>query len=558
MAFVSETVREPRPCLGRRLRWSALLAALLWPTLAPAGAAAKLPEGYLVWVKSPVERAGERKVYRMTLPGKDEIVALTSGEDISPKISPDGTWVAYAKAKLEGGSDYHAFNLWKIYIVSIHGASGGRQELEIDANGYWPSWGRAKGGQNVLYYNTPDGKHSRIMRVRLDADGAVVERREVIATAPAFAGIDEINECVMAPDASWFAARTRGVDSVTGVGAYVLEPPSFSRLARAGSVGCMPAMAPSGEFAVIAGAEHGIRWGHRPGLPARRDDQLLVAAPTGQKAYHPGLASDGRWLLAAFGAPQNHNDGPYDLQIFPLDPQTIQAGPGQALASGGFNGFPDLWVGKPSAPPPPRARILSFLAASFTLLPGESTTLHWQTQDAEAVLLDGVSVAATGELSVTPSQNTRYELAASEAQGPTSATESLTIRVIPSAQPVQIERLELSALTIEQGHSATLSWSVRNAKTIMLDGRAVAPEGSRSLAPLATTRYQLRATGHLDNATKEVELAVTKVDDGLLSDRGGFVCGLATGSGTKQPAFPPTLALLLLAAAFATRAWRRR
>ena len=50
-----------------------------------------------------------RRVYRMSLPAKDDIRALTSGEDVECQVSYDGRWVAYAKAKLPGGTDYHAF-----------------------------------------------------------------------------------------------------------------------------------------------------------------------------------------------------------------------------------------------------------------------------------------------------------------------------------------------------------------------------------------------------------------------------------------------------------------
>ena len=121
----------------------------------------------------------------------------------------------------------------------------------------------------------------------------------------------------MAPDGSWFAARIRSLaKTLTGVGAFTLTPPTFSLLARAGSVGCMPAVAPSGTWGVIAGADKGILWGEAPNTPDRKQEQLLVPPLSAEhKAYHPGLSTDEKWLLASHGVDWNHNDTNYDTYI---------------------------------------------------------------------------------------------------------------------------------------------------------------------------------------------------------------------------------------------------
>ena len=69
--------------------------------------------------------------------------------------------MAYAKAKFPGGSDYHDPKLWKVYLVSIHGAGEGRREIKIDDDGAWPSWSQS----GALHYNQADGTHTRLMRV---------------------------------------------------------------------------------------------------------------------------------------------------------------------------------------------------------------------------------------------------------------------------------------------------------------------------------------------------------------------------------------------------------
>jgi Tol biopolymer transport system component len=119
-------------------------------------ALAEPPQGYLVWIKGELGSKTSRKVYRMTLPEKSDVMALTSGEDVECQISPDGKWVAYAKSKLPD-TDYHQFERWKLYLVSIHGVGDGREEIKIDDNGYWPSWG----DDNVLYYLAQLGGRQR-------------------------------------------------------------------------------------------------------------------------------------------------------------------------------------------------------------------------------------------------------------------------------------------------------------------------------------------------------------------------------------------------------------
>ncbi|MBW2736810.1 MAG: hypothetical protein JRH20_30870 [Deltaproteobacteria bacterium] len=499
---------------------------------------AELPTGYLVWVKGRLDDPTDRKVYRMTLPNKGDIKALTSGEDVSCQISPDGKWVAYAKAKLPGGTDYHAFNLWKVAIVSIHGVGEGREEIEIDASGYWPSWASA----NVLYYNQADAKHAKIMRVEIDDDGVVQKREEVFSTRTAFGGIAEINECFMSPDGSWFAARTRGDDSITGVGAYQIDPPEHSMLARAGSIGCMPYVAPSGSWGLIAGADEGIRWGDAPQVPERKVDQLLIAPRAGMKAYHPGVSTDENWVLAAHGPVQNHNSGPYDVYVYKLDAATKAVSDEQALAEGDFNGWPHIWVGEPGPPPAPKPRILSFLPESFTLVAGESTTLRWETRQADGATLDGASVGVNGQQEVTPDATTTYRLEASNSQVADGASAEVTLTVNTSAQPVSIVSFSVDPQTIEQGQSATLSWVVENATTLEVEGTRVAPQGTLQVSPLEATNYTLNAAGHGGPATAEITLAVTKVKDtNLLPDKGGFRCSLGADTTT-----PDGSALLLL------------
>jgi len=530
------------------MRLTATLS-LLGLLLAPPAVA--LPTGYLVWSKGKVGDPGTRAIWRVTLPGKTDARALTAGEDVEPQISPDGKWVAYAKAKLPGGSDYHAMNLWKLYIVSIHGVGGGRQEMKIDDDGYWPSWG----GKDVLYYSQVDGTHTKIIRVTLSDTGKAVDKQTFFSTKAALGAIDEINECFVAPDASWFAARTRGATSVNGVGAYPVSTPAFNLLARAEAVGCMPYVAPGGKWGLIAGAESGIRWGDAPGVSGRKEDQLLIPARTGGgKAYHPGISTDEQWVMTGHGTDQDHNSGAYDLYVYRLDAASKTVSDEQPLVQGGFNGWPHIWVGTPTPPPPPRPSVEEFYPSSYTVAPGDAVTLTWLARDATSAELDGEVVPIEGQKSVSPPASTTYTLVAKNTAVTDVAEQKVEVTVNATPQAVTIDGFSASAETVDQGSSATLSWVVRNPTTLDLSGQRIAPRGSLEVTPLDTTAYVLSARGHAGPVSRTLTITVKKAEvPGTLPDKGGFLCALPGGK-----LAPPGWVVLVLALLLGARCRGRR
>jgi uncharacterized cupredoxin-like copper-binding protein len=532
---------------------TSIASVLACALLAPLGARAdQLPTGYLVWSKGKAGDPASRKIYRVTLPGKTDEMALTGGEDVECQISPDGKWVAYAKAKI-AASDYHSFKLWKLYIVSIHGASGGRKEIKIDDDGAWPSWG--KNGE--LYYNQPDGTHTRIVKVTLDSSGKVTQKEVFFETKTAFGGFQEVTESFVSPDGSWFAGRTRGSASINGVGAYQISPPKYFMLARAGSIGCMPYVAPGGEWGLIAGSDQGIRWGHAPHVQDRKEDQQLIPPKSSShKAYHPGVSTDGKWVMTGFGTEQDHNSGAYDIYIYPLDESTMTVGTAVELAAGGFNGWPHVWVGTPTPPPPPEPTIVEFYPSSWTVAPGEKVTLTWSTQDAETVELDGTSVETDGTSEVTPASTTTYTLVAKNSKTTNTDTKGCKVTVNATPQAVSIVSFTATPGSIERGQSATLTWEVHNPTTLDIDGERIEPEGELEVSPTETTTYKLTAQGEGGPVTAEATVSVEEIDEGLLPDKGGFVCGL-TGD-AAAPGVAPLVFLGLLALLRGRRRGKRR
>jgi hypothetical protein len=324
-------------------------------------------------------------------------------------------------------------------------------------------------------------------------------------------------------------------------------------IARAGTIGCMPVVDPNGQFALIAGADQGIRWGHAPQVAARKEDQLLVAQRTPMhKAYHPGISSDGRWVLSAQGTDADHNAGRYDVSIHALDPATMTVSDEQLLAAGDFNGWPRLWVGVPSAPPPPIPEVAEFYASSYTVAPGEPVDLSWTTFGADKVALDGAAVAPDGTQRVMPAASATHTLLAQSSVVAANDMRTLSITVNATPQPVAIEQFTAQPERIEKGRSTLLTWQVRNATTLDLDGRRATPAESVEVAPLATTTYTLTANGSGGPVKAMVTVTVEEQQSGLLPDRGGFRCSLGGGQAGA------TLWIAAAALALALRRRRRR
>jgi outer membrane protein OmpA-like peptidoglycan-associated protein len=119
---------------------------------------------------------------------------------------------------------------------------------------------------------------------------------------------------------------------------------------------------------------------------------------------------------------------------------------------------------------------------------GGAAQLKWSTTDAPRVEIGGVGeVAASGEQSVQPKQNTAYKLAAS---GPGGVVNSeVTVNVNSNIQgtlsvtPAEI-RYHKAGDKVDQQGSASISWSAPGADTASLDPfGSVSPTGNRTVQP---------------------------------------------------------------------------
>ncbi len=160
---------------------------------------------------------------------------------------------------------------------------------------------------------------------------------------------------------------------------------------------------------------------------------------------------------------------------------------------------------EPEEPPTTDLSIARFSADPLRIQSGEQSTLSWETRKASEVTIEGIgSVAESGSTGVSPRRTTTYELTASDGAGG-SKTAQLTVQVsadapvdpadpVPSTR-VSIQRFSASPQSIRPGRKSTLSWEVKNANRVSIDGRDVPVSGSLSVSPGRTTTFQLVARG---------------------------------------------------------------
>jgi hypothetical protein len=136
-------------------------------------------------------------------------------------------------------------------------------------------------------------------------------------------------------------------------------------------------------------------------------------------------------------------------------------------------------------------RIVSFLASQTNILRGESSTLRWQTENAQSVHITGIGrVELSGSVSVNPSETASYTLIAENEQG---ANVEKTLTVAVSARPPRILSFRTDRTAIERGESASLRWQVSEATEVSINGRAVRSSDSMSVNPRQNSRFVLTA-----------------------------------------------------------------
>lgn len=139
--------------------------------------------------------------------------------------------------------------------------------------------------------------------------------------------------------------------------------------------------------------------------------------------------------------------------------------------------------------------ITRFSANPGTIRAGQSTTLSWAVRGATEVSIDGIGRVnnESGNVVVSPTQNTTYRLVARNAAGLESVE---TVSVTVESPAVTISDFRATPTTIVTGETATLAWATRNATEVNISGVGpVQPSGNIVVSPTQTTTYTLTATG---------------------------------------------------------------
>jgi len=154
--------------------------------------------------------------------------------------------------------------------------------------------------------------------------------------------------------------------------------------------------------------------------------------------------------------------------------------------------------------PPTGPVIASFTASPMSINPGQATTLSWQVNNADLVVLREVgNVPLVSTARVSPAVTTTYQLTA--IRGSQTVSASVTVTVIPRPQ---ITTFVSQPNYPRSGNSTLVTCSALNAVQIAIGSSVFqGSTGSITVNPTTNTSYTCIATG-VDGATDQKDLVV--------------------------------------------------
>ncbi|MFN0102457.1 MAG: PKD domain-containing protein [Bryobacteraceae bacterium] len=163
--------------------------------------------------------------------------------------------------------------------------------------------------------------------------------------------------------------------------------------------------------------------------------------------------------------------------------------------------------------PPPR--IISFQASPATIDRGQSSTLSWQTENADTVTVTGLgTVQPNGTAPISPTENTTYTITATNPFGTATATAMIQVGAGGGGGDglPRIIRFTGSPMDIRVGDRSTLDWLVENAATVTITSLgSVALQGNSPISPTTNTIYTLTATNPQGQVSATVGINVLPV-----------------------------------------------
>lgn len=194
--------------------------------------------------------------------------------------------------------------------------------------------------------------------------------------------------------------------------------------------------------------------------------------------------------------------------------------------------YPDT-AGSPSAlAGPPK---VSLTASPTSVEKGGTVTLTW-TSDATAVVSSNFGIGpgspASGSTQVTVNATTTFTITVTNGK-----EKSASVKVTVTDSPDPTVTLTASPLEIERGSTATLSWSSKDASTVVSSNfGAKKVSGSTKVSPSETTTYAITVSGPGGQASAQV--TVTVVED--LPDVDPFCGRISWFRKSAAVKYPPT------------------
>jgi uncharacterized repeat protein (TIGR01451 family) len=142
---------------------------------------------------------------------------------------------------------------------------------------------------------------------------------------------------------------------------------------------------------------------------------------------------------------------------------------------------------------------VNLTASPSTIDRGGSSTLSWNSQNAEYCNSNWGGSNTSGSRSVSPYSTTTYTITCYNNEG-VSASDTATVSVREQEQNPTVD-ITANPSSIARGQSSTLSWNSQNATSCTLSNAgSVSTSGSRSVSPYSTTTYTITCYNNNGNS----------------------------------------------------------